>query len=43
MIKEKQNIFKKLVKLRNPWGRENGGWTGDWSPDFKGWTSNLRT
>ena len=41
-VKIGQNVYKNLVKLRNPWGKENCGWTGEWSPDHKVWTDKFR-
>jgi len=40
-VKLGQN-YKNIIKLRNPWGKEKCGWTGDWSPDHKVWTDKLR-
>jgi calpain-15 len=31
---------EKLIKLRNPWGKES--WTGEWSPKSEKWTDELR-
>ena len=34
------NKVEKLVKLRNPWGKQD--WVGDWSDVSPKWTSELR-
>eukprot|EP00948_MAST-09A_sp_MAST-9A-sp1_P001170 g1170.t1 len=34
----------KLIKIKNPWGKRRGEWTGDWSDkDAKNWNRRLKS